>query len=179
MATNLFLRDLDVPVPVTDSRRLEVVCDGLPLFRGAQLALDTTLVSPVCSNGEPRGRSAVEDGAALSSARRRKARTYPELCGPHSRARLVVLAAETGGRWSEEAHRFLSQLAKQRRGQFPHILRGRARQAWQHRWSSMLACAASRAFALSLLDRRPACGSDGATPSSCGSRRVPPSAAGV
>ena len=111
VATNLFLRDLDVPVPVTDSRRLEVVCDGLPLFRGAQLALDTTLVSPVCSNGEPRGRSAVEDGAALSSARRRKARTYPELCGPHSRACLVVLAAETGGRWSEEAHSFLSQLA--------------------------------------------------------------------
>ena len=30
----------------------------------------------------------------------------------------------------------------------------------------MLACAASRAFALSLLGRRPACGSDGATPSS-------------
>ena len=63
-------------------------------------------------HGEPRGRSAVEDGAALSSARRRKARTYPELCGPHSRARLVVLATETGRRWSEEAHSFLSQSAK-------------------------------------------------------------------
>ena len=65
----MLLRDLDVPVPLTDSRRLEVVCDGLPLFRGAQLAIDTTLVSPVCSNGEARGRNAVEDGAALSSAR--------------------------------------------------------------------------------------------------------------
>ena len=57
----------------------------------------------------PTRRSAVEDGAALSSARRRKARTFPELCGPHSH--LVVLAAETGGHWSEEAHSFLSQLA--------------------------------------------------------------------
>ena len=44
---NLFLRDFDVPVPVTDSRRLDVVCNGLLLFRGAQLALDTTLVSRV------------------------------------------------------------------------------------------------------------------------------------
>ena len=61
----------------------------------------------------PKGRSAVEDGAALSSARRRKNRTYPELCGPHNRARLVVLAAETGGRWSEPSW------PQQRRGQFP------------------------------------------------------------
>ena len=166
VATNMLLRDLDVPVPLSDNRRLEVVSDGLPLFKGAQLTVDTTLVSPVCSNGEVRGRSAVEDGAALSSARRCKVRTYPELCGPHSRVRLVVLAAETGGRWSEEAQSFLSQLAKARARSVPRILRGRARQVWQHRWSSLLACAASRAFALSLLDRRPGCGSHGVTPSS-------------
>ena len=41
----------------------------------------------------------------------------------------------------------------------------RARQAWHHRWASLLACASARAFALSLLDRRPAVGSDGVVPS--------------
>ena len=40
---NVFVRDL-VPV-VLDNRLLEMVADGLPLFHGAQLALDTTMVS--------------------------------------------------------------------------------------------------------------------------------------
>ena len=115
VATTLFLRDLDVPVPVTDSRRLEVVCDGLPLFRGAQLALDTTLVSPVCSNGEPRGRSAVEDGAVLSSALTEGS----HLPGPHSRARLVVLAADTEAVGQKRHTVSCPSWPKQRRGQFP------------------------------------------------------------
>ena len=42
--TNVFVRDLDLAVfDIMDERRLEVVVDGLPLFR-AQLAVDTTLV---------------------------------------------------------------------------------------------------------------------------------------
>ena len=42
---NVFVRDLDLPeINNLDERRLEVVVDGLPLFRGAQLAIDTTLV---------------------------------------------------------------------------------------------------------------------------------------
>ena len=110
----------------------------------------------VCSRGR----------AALSEARRRKQCTYPELSGTQGRARLVVLAAEVGGRWSDEARAFVSQLAKAEARAVPRVLAGRARQAWQHRWSSMLACAAARAFALSLLDKRPALGLDGDTPSS-------------
>ena len=44
----MFVRDLDLDVPnaARDGRRLEVVADGLPLFGGVQLAIDTTLVSP-------------------------------------------------------------------------------------------------------------------------------------
>ena len=46
VSTNIFVRDLDIAmVNTTDSRRLEVVADGLPFFGGAQLAIDTTLVS--------------------------------------------------------------------------------------------------------------------------------------
>ena len=43
----------------------------------------------------------VHNGAALVDARRRKERSYPELSGEGGRARLVVLAAEVGGRWDE------------------------------------------------------------------------------
>ena len=146
--------------PLAATRRLEVVADGLPLFGGAQLAFDTTLVSAVRSDGLPRRGCAGRDGAALVQARQLKRRTYPELSGDHGRARLVVLASEVGGRWSEETWAFVRQLAKAKSRSVPRILVGRARQAWQHRWSSMLACASARAFALSVS------GSDGATPSS-------------
>ena len=54
VATNLFVRDLDVNVPgLMDNRRLEVVADGLPLFAGAQLAVDITLVCPLHADGNP------------------------------------------------------------------------------------------------------------------------------
>ena len=64
-----------------DDRRLEVVADGLPLFHGAQLAIDTTLVSPVRADGAPRRQCATRNGVALDQARRTKERRYPELTG--------------------------------------------------------------------------------------------------
>ena len=50
--TNVMVRDMDlVPNDRIDNRRLEVVADGLPLFGGAQLAIDTTLVSALRRDG--------------------------------------------------------------------------------------------------------------------------------
>ena len=46
----------------------------------------------------------------------------------------------------------------------PTILRKRAEQAWRMRWCGLLACAAARAFAASLLERGAAGGADGETP---------------
>ena len=113
VSVNVAVRDLDIGVPnEADARRLEVVVDGLPLFHGAQLGVDTTLVSVLRRDGTPHPRCANEDGAALAAARRRKAARYPELAGQHGRARLVVLASEVGGRWSEECRQFLCLLAK-------------------------------------------------------------------
>ena len=123
------------------------VADGLNLWRGAQLAIDTTLVSPLSRDGSASRRAANHDGAALQRARRRKEDTYPELSGEGGRARLVVLAAEVGGRWSVETAQFLSALAKG--------IQGRVEGAWLRRWSATLACSAARSFAVSLLDRRP------------------------
>ena len=83
-----------------DGRRLEIIADGLPLWRGAQLAIDTTLVSPIRADGTARRHAAHRDDVALEEARRTKERKYPELAGNGGRARLVVVAAEVGGRFS-------------------------------------------------------------------------------
>ena len=64
-----------------DGRRLKVVADGLPLFGGAQFALDTTLMSALKGDGTTRRGAADVDGVALEAARKRKARTCPELVG--------------------------------------------------------------------------------------------------
>ena len=78
VTTNMFVRDMDLAAHnALDNRRLEVVADGLTLWRGAQLAIDTTLVSPLRRDGTARARAANHDGAALDDARRRKEATYP------------------------------------------------------------------------------------------------------
>ena len=143
----MFLRDIDLPLPVGDARRLEILVDGLPLRGEAQLAVDTTLVCALHEDGRPRRRAAEQDGVAIEVAERRKISTYPELVGPHSRAKLVVLALEVGGRWSEQTCAFLSQLADTRARQETPLMRRRAEQAWRLRWGGrggMLACAAAR-----------------------------------
>ena len=76
-------------------RRLEVVAEGLCLFGGCQLASDATVVSTL----------------ALKEAKRSKEATHPELCRGDGRARLVFIAGEVGGRWSQETKDFLWWLA--------------------------------------------------------------------
>ena len=161
MSTNVFVRDMGLAVHhALDSRSLEVVADGLTLWRGAQLALDTTRVSPLRRDWTTRPRAANFDGAALEVAQRRKETTYPELSGEGGRAR--VLAAEVG----EEVERGDGAIPHRSRAQeVPLVLQGRTETAWVRRWNAFLACTATRAFALSLLDRRPVSGSDAIVPS--------------
>ena len=95
---------------------------GCP-FHGAQVAVDTTLVSVLGRNGEPRPRCAGIDGVILEEAKSRKERPYPELSGRHGGTRLVVLAAEVCGRWSPDTVHFLAQLAKAKARHEPRVLR--------------------------------------------------------
>ena len=105
-----------------------------------------TLVSAHRCDGTARPRAAHVDCVALTEARRRKERAYPEL-GPRSLAKLVVLAGEVGRRWSEETTMFLKLLAAARARCESALLRRRAAQTWRMRWGAMLACAVARAFA--------------------------------
>ena len=72
MRTNAYLNRLNVDCATElDDRRLEVIVYGLPLYHGAQVAVDATLVSSLTRNGTARPRAHKEDGAALQDARKR------------------------------------------------------------------------------------------------------------
>ena len=167
VATNDMVRDLDIAAP--DPRAgslLEIVVDGLPLFGGAQFAVDTTLVFPLHCDGTFTPGAANSDCAALARARRRKERTYPELVQPRARARLVVLAGEVPGRSSDETRRFIGLLARARARNETKLNRRRVEQGWRLRSWTMLSCAAAKAFAASLLGMRSSRGFDGVSPPS-------------
>ena len=107
------LRDLDLlSISASDQRRIEVIAERLPAFHGA-------LVSSLRADG---------NGAVLQAARSRK-RSYPELSGEMARAKLVVLAGEIGGPFSEETQTFIRLLARAKTRSVPEPLRTRARQS--------------------------------------------------
>ena len=149
VTTNTLVRDLNVAVSRFNDRRIEVIANGLPLWNGAQLAVDTTIVSPLTAAGEARSRRDPARPVALLEARRRKEATYPELLAS-ARCRLVVMGVEVGGRWGSEAASFLRLLARARARAAPEALRPALRSAYVYPWSGLLCAAASLAFADSL-----------------------------
>ena len=151
VATDVFLRELNLGLPITDARRLEVVANGLPSFHGAQVAVDVTLVCPIQRDGCPRPGADTEPGLALAQAEERKSRTYPEF-GQQGRCKLVVLALEVGGRWSTATQTFLRALARGRALASPSHSRAALAHALQRRWGQMLTVAANTAFSSSLLE---------------------------
>ena len=164
------LKELNLPLlQEEDGRQLEVEVTGLPLYHGQQLALDATLVAPLTRSGEPRPKAWHEDGAALTEARKRKERRYPELLQEGSRCRLVVLETETRGRWSEEAFDFVDQLARATARSAPPALRTSAWLSWLRRWTSLVSVAAQDSLATTLLtgDALGFCHLDGTTPELC------------
>ena len=54
VSTIVLLRGLNTRSTRTDERRMEVIANGLPLWNGSQLAIDTTLVSPPTAQAQPR-----------------------------------------------------------------------------------------------------------------------------
>ncbi len=75
--------------------------------------------------------------------------TYPELVAS-SRCRLVVLACETGGRWSATCVELVRALAAKKAEETPPLLRGAARLAWASRLWSMLSVSQQSALAATL-----------------------------
>ena len=142
---------MNVGVPATDTRRIEVLAQDLPCFAGAQLAVDITLRSALTRNGEAQAQAENIDGAVLFEARHDKERCYPELARS-GRCRLVVVGIETGGRWSDEAAELVRQLAHARARDVPCHLSRPAEVAWERRWTRMLSTVCAVSFAASLVE---------------------------
>ena len=150
--TNVLLRDMNVIVASKNERRLEILADGLPIKRGAQLAIDVTVRSSTSTDGRAKGNAANIDGAICEAARADKEEKYPELLGD-GRCTLVVIALEVGGRWSKEAVQFMKELAWSKAREVPQVLRGSAAHCWRRRWMQMLSVAAATAWADSLQEQ--------------------------
>ena len=143
------LRDTNAAsLPPDDRRQLDLVAYGLTQ-NGAALCCDATVVSPLSRAGQPHGLAADHNGVALRTAETRKRRTYPELVSG-SAGQLVVLACEVGGRWNEDALRFVRRCTRIRAAEAPRLLRASAAQAWSNRWWGFLSIAVQDALAATL-----------------------------
>ena len=105
--------------------------------------------SALTVTGQPKPHAATDDGAVARDARRDREAAYPELVGS-KRCALVVVALETGGRFSAEAFDFLRELSYVRSRDTTPLLRHATALAWCRRWARCLAASAAKSFAASL-----------------------------
>ena len=160
------LRDTNLlAIAANDTRRLEIVARGLPLYRGVPLGVDSTMAAPLHANGLPWRHADTCDGIAIKRAEKKKKDTYPELVGSN-RLRLTTLACETSGRWSEECVKVVRLLARAKARTAREEQRARMAAAYASRWWSMLSVSAQMALASTLVDEKPRCldGVDGEEP---------------
>ena len=126
-----------INVPAEDSRNIEVLAQGLPCHGGVQLAVDITFRSALSCDGQAHPHAADHDGSVLSQARRDKETTYPELASS-GRCKLVVLAIETGGRWSEEAVQTMKMLAHSKARDAQSYMQFPVAFMWERRWTRIV-----------------------------------------
>ena len=69
----------------------------------------------------------------------------------NGRCVFIVLAIETGGRWGEDAVKFIEDLAFARARDIPRVMRWSATLAWRRWWTRLLSIACAQAFANSLV----------------------------
>ena len=106
------------------------VCGGLPL------CIDATIVSPLTVEGVPHPGCASDENAVFVRAVREKLVTYHDLAASR-RCALIVAAAGTGGRWSDDLIRLIRELARFRASSEPELLRNSMRLAYHRRWWSL------------------------------------------
>ena len=136
------------------------------LLRRLHLPLPPCLPSPpLRADGEPHRRCLDEDGVALTFARRRPERTYPEVTSGRSSAKLVVVARETHSRFSEETQTFLRLVAGLGLAPCPSRCALAPASLSCTDGAPLLSCAAARAFACSLLGVHGNLDTDGDAPS--------------
>ena len=154
VTTHTRLADLNIPhVQHLDDRRIEVIANGLALWGGAQLAVDTTLVSPLTRAGEP-GRRAGRYAASCrfqfqsQSQRTSLPRTPSQFQVPPCRFR------NRSGRPLERGSRLFHHQPRPSQNT-PALLRQAAIASLISRWTAFLTHAALTAFAAALIFEDP------------------------
>jgi hypothetical protein len=139
-----YVRDLGLEgTDVNDQRRLDFLATGTTVHGGIPLACDATLGSVLNCTGRRHA------GDVFKIARARKESKYSDV-HESGRVSLVVLAALSGGRFSKESAQIVRSLVQQKTEAAPPLLRGTFRQAYFHRWWSVLSCAVQRSVAAGL-----------------------------
>ena len=127
----------------SDNRQLDFLATGTTVCGGLPLGCDPTLGSVLDCKGVP------HSGDVFKNTRNKKEGTYRDVV-ESGRVSLVVLAALTGGRFSDESAQVLRALVAQKSEGAPRLLRGSFRQIFSQRWWGILSCAVQRATAASL-----------------------------
>eukprot|EP00439_Symbiodinium_sp_Y106_P065954 s1280_g10.t1 len=124
------------------------VCSGLPLWHGAQLAVDAALVSPVTRDGRPHDGADHHPGWAV----RKRRQTYPEIARSR-RCRLVVFGSKLADAGLRKLPPLFASLPV-RVQQVPLLLSATLprRAAWVLSWSGFISVAAQRALAATFLE---------------------------
>ena len=137
---NVLLRDMNVDVPASDGRRIEVLAQDLPCFSRTQLAIDMTLRSPLTSaSAEAHPNAADTDGAVLLQARRDK-----ETNTPRADSRTL----QTGCFWASRPVGVGPSKARE----VPAYMSRCVSLAWERRWTRLLSTVYATSFAASLVE---------------------------
>ena len=102
MATNVPLRDLNIDAPAVDGRRIDVMANGLPVWQGAQIAVDATIVSPVRRDGEARPGADREQGWPWAQARPRQS-TVNAARTPNSSKNKSAGSCFSASKWADDS----------------------------------------------------------------------------
>ena len=163
VSTNMFVRDMDLAAfNALDGRRLEIVADGLSLWQGAQLAIDTTMV---LSGGMERPGQELQTTTVPLWMWRVEGRKPPTQSSRERGAAHVWWCLPPKWGRGGTPRRLSSSQHWPKHGPRKSRCCCKAEAAWVRRWSAILAFTAARALSMSLLDYRPAGGSEGAIPS--------------
>ena len=122
------------------------------LGRGSALVRRHASVAALQADGTPHPKTRTVPGASIERAEKRKPKKYREAARSRGRVKLLTLACEVGGRWSDQCLEFVRLLAKHKAKEAPPLMRRSAEYGWTARWWSLLSCAAQRSFASSITD---------------------------
>ena len=141
---------MNVGVRAIDDRKIEVLAQDLPCFGARSWPLTKHCGAWLAGTVSPDHTPRRWTGQFSCKQEPTKRSGFQRLTT--GRCRLVVVAIEKGGRWSEEAVDLLWQLSCAKARDVPHFMTHQAAPVWERRWSRMFSTSCALAFAASLVE---------------------------